>query len=530
MLWACLHLPDFSLQLRLRGAESSGPVIITTGGNRPQVLSCNPPARSHGIRPGMTASAAVALAPDLVEHVRDPAAEAQALRSIAAWAGQFTSVVCLAPPDAVLLEIAGSLRLFGGLRPLLLQIDAGLVELGYTAALAAAPTPTGACLLARAGTGATHHRPGAAAGSARRAPARAARSAGRDRAHARGHGRAYHRRMPGPAARRPRTPLRTAVAGRAGPRAGPAARCPRAVHPALRYASKLALPAPVQEIEPLLFAAKRLLLELAGFLRMRQTGVTRLKLTLQHEDRKPTVVMLGFAVPCRDAERMLRLLRERLANVALPDRVEAIAIESRETRPLGSRNLSLFPEDRLPEEQRWLIIEHLRARLGTDAVHGIASHPDHRPELAWRACEPGTDAAASARSTRPLWLLEAPWRLPVEKEEARTDAPLTLILSMRSSRQSRARSPCWPDRSASRADGGTTATRHATTSSQSIPRAESYGCSGSGMARSSGICTGCSDEQSAHLASLLQRDTWRFERMRLSAALRARTDSCPRCP
>ena len=62
MLWACLRLPDFALQLRLRGAESSGPVIITTGGNRPQVLSCNPPARSRGIRPGMTVSAAVALA------------------------------------------------------------------------------------------------------------------------------------------------------------------------------------------------------------------------------------------------------------------------------------------------------------------------------------------------------------------------------------------------------------------------------------------------------------------------------------
>ena len=261
-----------------------------------------------------------------------------------------------------------------------------------------------------------------------------------------------------------------------------------------RYASKLALPAPVQEIEPLLFAAKRLLLELAGFLRMQQTGVTRLQLTLQHEDRKPTVVMLGFAVPCRDAERMLRLLRERLANVALPDRVEAIAIESRETRPLRSRNLSLFPEDRLPEEQRWLIIEHLRARLGSEAVHGIASHPDHRPEQAWRVCEPGTDATASARSTRPLWLLETPWRLPVEQEEARPDAPLALILPLPTGAESRARSSCRRDRSVSRADGGTTATRLAITSSRSTPAAESYGCSESGTARSSGICTGCSDE------------------------------------
>ncbi len=429
MLWACLRLSDFSLQLRLRGAESPGPIIVTSGGNRPQVLSCNPPARSHGIRPDMTASAAVALAPDLIECVRDSIAEAQALRNIAAWAGQFTSVVCLVPPDAVLLEVAGSLRLFGGLRPLLLQIDAGLVELGYTAALTAAPTPTGACLLARAGTSIRTTDPA-------QLPAVLAS-------------------LPLVLLDQPKETVRTlAVMGvhtvgdcLALPRDGlarrfgqqlldeldralgrlPDTRVPY-IQP-MRYASKLALPAPVQETEPLLFAAKRLLLELAGFLRMRQTGVTRLELTLQHADCKPTVVMLGFAVPCRDAERMLRLLRERLANVALPDRVEAIAIQSRETRPLCSHNLSLFPEDRLPEEQRWLIIEHLRARLGTDAVHGIASHPDHRPELAWRACEPGTNAASGARSTRPLWLLEVPWRLPVDKEEAGTDAPLTLILS-----------------------------------------------------------------------------------------------------
>jgi protein ImuB len=427
MLWACIRLPDLSLQLRLRGAELSGPLVVTSSGNRPQVLSCNPPARSHGIRPGMTVSAAVALAPDLVEHVRDPAAEMRALRNLAAWAGQFTSIVCLVRPDAALLEIAGSLRLFGGLRLLLLQIETGLLDLGYTAALTAAPTPTGACLLARAGTGARISDP------AQLQPALAPlplvlldqpqetmRTLAAMGVHTIGECLALPRDG---LARRFGQPLLDELDRALGRL--PDAREPY-VHPT-RYSSKLALPAPVQETEPLLFAAKRLLLELAGYLRMQQTGVTRLELTLHHEDRKPTVVMLGFAVPCRDAERMVRLLRERLTNIELSDRVEAIAIDSRETRPLGSRNLSLFPEDRLPEEQRWLIIEHLRARLGAHAVHGIASHPDHRPEHAWRACEPGTDAASGMLSTRPLWLLEMPWRLPVQEKEAQ--APVTLTLS-----------------------------------------------------------------------------------------------------
>jgi len=183
---------------------------------------------------------------------------------------------------------------------------------------------------------------------------------------------------------------------------------------------------------------------------MKQAGITKLKLTLHHEDSKPTIVKLGFAVPSRDPQRILTLLRERLSSLELhgfklPERVEAITLVSEETRPLGSRNLSLFPEDRLPEEQRWLIIEHLRARLGVDAVYSIASHPDHRPELSWRVCEPGSgndlegrEAISPRRSSStappphsstapPLWLLETPRRLQVLDDAPALDGPLTLL-------------------------------------------------------------------------------------------------------
>ena len=86
---------------------------------------------------------------------------------------------------------------------------------------------------------------------------------------------------------------------------------------------------PVQQNEPLLFAAHRLIQELTGFLCMKQAGITQLKLVLYHEDQRPTVVLLGLSVPSRDAQRISRLLRERLATLILPDRVEAIAIETR---------------------------------------------------------------------------------------------------------------------------------------------------------------------------------------------------------
>jgi protein ImuB len=430
MLWACLYFPDFSLQLLQRSvpAESIGPLIVTTGGNRPLVLSCNAQARSHGIAPGMVVSAAIALAPHLAEHLRNAGAERQALERAAAWTGQFTSTVSLCHPDALLLELEGSLRLFGGVRSLLLRLSEGVAELGYAAGIAAAPTPTAARLLARAGQSISVMQASALPGALAAVPP------------------ALLDQPEETARMLDAIGVRTLAECLALPRDGLARRfgqglldeldralgkLPDPREPYLapaRYKARLVLPAPVQETEPLLFAAKRLILEMAGFLRMKQAGVTRLKLSLEHEDRKPTTATLGFSAPSRDPQRIVRLLRERLSRLSLPGRVEALGIESEEARPLDSRNLSLFPEDRLHEEERWSIIDHLRARLGVDAVYGIATHADHRPESAWRTCEPGTPTPSDACGERPLWLLDQPRRLPTDHEEfPLLDGPLTLL-------------------------------------------------------------------------------------------------------
>ncbi|MEO8630823.1 MAG: DNA polymerase Y family protein [Betaproteobacteria bacterium] len=404
-----------------------GPAVITSGGNRPHIVSCNPAARRHGIAPGMTVSAAIALAPELIERVRDTAAEQRALEGAAAWAGQFTSTVSLLRPDALLLEIQGSQRLFGGLQTLLLRLAEEVNEIGYTAALALAPTPTAARLLARSGMGSTITDSAALEKALYGIPlsmlqqsAETVRMLDIMGVHTLGECLQLPRDG---VARRFGQALIDEMDRALG-------RLPDPVTPWIapsRYKSKLVLPAPVHNTEPLLFAANRLIQELTGFLCMKQAGITRLKLTLHHEDRKPTAVVLGLSVPSRDAPRISRLLRERLGTITLPDRVEAITLETTEARPLDSRNLSLFPEDRLPDEQRWLIIEHLRARLGDESVYSIATHGDHRPELAWRCCEPGTAVEIPETNTRPLWLLEPAQRLRSDDAGPVLDHPLTLL-------------------------------------------------------------------------------------------------------
>ena len=147
MLWLAAYLSDFPLDVLARGGvATAGPMVVTDGrGVRQRLLVCNPEAMGQGLREGMGLQAAYALVPEIRVLHRNETLEATALASLAAWAGQFTSLVSLESGRGLLMEIAGSLELFGGLERLREEIRHGLVGLGYKASLAVAPTPRAAC-------------------------------------------------------------------------------------------------------------------------------------------------------------------------------------------------------------------------------------------------------------------------------------------------------------------------------------------------------------------------------------------------
>ena len=78
-----------------------------------------------------------------------PEPEQEALAAVAAWACQFTPRVSLEPPRALLMEVEGSLRYFGGRWKFLAQLRAGLSLLGFKARIAEAPAARAALWLAR---------------------------------------------------------------------------------------------------------------------------------------------------------------------------------------------------------------------------------------------------------------------------------------------------------------------------------------------------------------------------------------------
>src|SRR2546428_5771430 len=73
------------------------------------------------------------------------------LEHVAAWACQFTPRVSLEPPQGLLLEVEGSLRLFGGLERLLERLREGLDTMELTTQFAVAPAARAALWRSRGG-------------------------------------------------------------------------------------------------------------------------------------------------------------------------------------------------------------------------------------------------------------------------------------------------------------------------------------------------------------------------------------------
>src|SRR5947207_12099221 len=117
MLWLALRFHSLPLEVYARAARAASPLaVVCSTATHADIVACNKAARERGVKPGMPLAAASALVFDLQAVPRDTAAEGAALERIAAWAIQFTPAVSIAPPAEVLLEIAGSLAIFGGLK------------------------------------------------------------------------------------------------------------------------------------------------------------------------------------------------------------------------------------------------------------------------------------------------------------------------------------------------------------------------------------------------------------------------------
>ena len=436
MLWVALELPSLPLQIVERAGVCAQPLVVSEGpAQRPAVACANEAARAAGIREGQAVAAAKALAGDLRVVARDPRREQETLERLAAWAGQFTPMVCL-DAQGIALEVEATMRLFEGHARMTAAIVRGVRELGYAATVGVAPTPLAARAFARA----------EAQGRATRsclALAELRERVGELPLFLLDWPEKTLARLTDLGILRMRDMLQLpaeGVARRFGPEIalslerlmGRAADPRKPYEPPARFRSRLELPAEADGVEALLFPLKRLLAELEGALRGRGAGVQRLALALEHGRRARTRLDLEFASPERESDFILAIARERLGRLTLPAATHALELRADALLPYVPRAGAWLPGAGEQAIDRERLAERLAARLGKDRVFGIAIADDHRPERNWKGTHPearhdsrGGERGASP-GCRPAWLLPRPHKLVARDGSPACQGELTL--------------------------------------------------------------------------------------------------------
>lgn len=488
--WVAVHLPALPI-------EAFAASLVPEQAHRPlalldKAMLCAVDARAWeaGVRPGQRRSTALALEPTLLMGRADPAREKQALRAVACAALQFTPSVAELPPHTVLLEVASSRRLFGGMQRLAQRLHECLTPLGHRTRWACAPTALGAALLARWEGWAGHEEVETALNC------RGLTDYSPDQSGARASGQRTGLRMLG------LQELRTALAQvplallcdslseletlqgmglrtlgdlKGLPRPGLARRTGPDVlsrwdrawgeRPDLHqwvtapptFHARLELHARADSADQVLHGAHRLLASLVHWVTARQARVLRFTLEMAHEARHRggedaascSALTLALAQPSADLAHLHALLRERLTQFVLPAPTLELHLRCDELAHLPPPDGELFPTRARAQEGLSRLIEHLQARLGPQRVHGLQAMADHRPEqgVLMSTAQPRPLAAAAGSSssakgpgalasgfsgaphlTRPAWLLPEPRPLPEHRGRPVLDGqPLRLL-------------------------------------------------------------------------------------------------------
>lgn len=356
-----------------------------------------------------------------------------ALRAVAVWALQFSPRVTVSE-DAVLMEVEASTRLFGGKRALRDRVVAEADELGAVQ-VAWASTSLAAHALARCGIENGFKRP-----------------------------------LPDLLDRLPmaclsavlphettlaQTGCRTLGDVRRLPRGGLSRRFDKQLLLALdqayghvpeahvwevlpeEFKAKLELSFRVEHAPALLQGARRLLMQMCGWLAARHAGVTAFTLRWWHDAMRSRdagdggQIKIGTASPSRDIEHLCRLLAEHLAKVTLLAPVGDLELTADEVQDQAGTTASLLPDAVEDGESIDLVLERIAARLGPQAVRRCVTVADHRIEWMahWQpAAEPlPRRPKPSTELPQPTWVLPEPIKLAVRNNRPVYQGELQLL-------------------------------------------------------------------------------------------------------
>ena len=148
MLWLALYFPQLPLEAFTASSYIAGDQSAQVVLEQNRVHLANSAAMSAGIVPGCSLATAHSIEPSLEHFRRNPSREAIELQKLAESLYCFSSLVSIAPPDSIVLEIHGSLKLYTQ-ADLLMAAKQLCQKLGFSCLTGVASTATAAITLAR---------------------------------------------------------------------------------------------------------------------------------------------------------------------------------------------------------------------------------------------------------------------------------------------------------------------------------------------------------------------------------------------
>ena len=150
-LWIAIYLPALALQARQDDCDKQRACVGVEDDPLLRSVASYKAARRAGLIAGQALRSALAVEGELQILERQLEAETALLGQLAHRLLSFTNNVSLQPPYAVLLEVSGSLRLFGGITSLQDKLMAALQDQQFFFRCSVAPTAQAAYWFAKLG-------------------------------------------------------------------------------------------------------------------------------------------------------------------------------------------------------------------------------------------------------------------------------------------------------------------------------------------------------------------------------------------
>jgi protein ImuB len=385
-MFACLFAPDFPVQavLRLEPEDTrevlkQSPIAVLDGpASLPRVVASNEPARRAGIEMDMT-RLQVETCGRVWLRKRSPANENAAQAALLDCATRFSPRVESTAPGTVILDLAGTEKLFGSVQVLTQKIALQAAEFGFELNIATAADPDSALYAARGFPGITLIPAGEEAERLASLPVDVLSISPEMMGILDSWGiRNFHALAllpPVPIVERlgqEGLQLQKIARGETRRTIVPAA-------PAVDFIESFEFDDPVETLESLTFILNRLLQQVCARLAARSlaTNELRLKLGLEvrqlksGENKEFYERAWKLPLPIQDSKVLFRLAYLDLENNAQPAPIQKIIVQAVPVKPRHAQS-GLFAPASLETEQLEITLARIRGIVGTADENGVA--------------------------------------------------------------------------------------------------------------------------------------------------------------